>query len=104
MLAYLRRVIAQGTVESSRRFALVSGSLTFALAITLLSLGAMVGLAMGRDITGLAAALWPLTRQKVLHEVSHRRRGPRLFRHSLRRVPLRSTRASHLSRQRCCPL
>lgn len=59
-VAYLQRVIATGTEESSRRFALVSGSLTFALAITLLCLGAMVGLGLGRDVTGLAAALWPL--------------------------------------------
>lgn len=59
-VAYLQRVIATGTEESSRRFSLVGGTLTFALAITLLCLGAMVGLALGRDITGLAAALWPL--------------------------------------------
>jgi len=60
MLAYLRRVIAQGTEESSRRFALVAAALTFSVAILSLTGGAMVALARGMGTAGLAEALWPL--------------------------------------------
>ena len=60
MLAYLRRVIATGTEESSRRFALVAAALTFSVAILSLTAGAMVALAQGLGTAGLAEALWPL--------------------------------------------
>lgn len=60
MLAYLRRVIATGTEESSRRFSLVGAALTFSAGILMLCAGAMVGLALGNAPAGLAEALWPL--------------------------------------------
>lgn len=61
MLAYLRRVIAQGTEESSRRFSLVAATLTINGAILMLAAGAVVGLANGVGTAGLAEALWPLS-------------------------------------------
>lgn len=43
MLAYLRRVVAHGSEESSKRFSLVVATLTFAVCNILVAIGAMLG-------------------------------------------------------------
>lgn len=57
MIAYLRRVIAQGTEESSRRFAVVVATLVFS-ACDLILCG---GIAGGVATTGAAEAVWGIS-------------------------------------------
>lgn len=52
MLAYLRRVIAQGTEESSKRFALVVATLTFAFCDILCAIAVLL------DKPGAPEAAW----------------------------------------------
>lgn len=57
MLAYLRRVIAQGTEESSRRFAVVVATLVFSLCDLMLC----AGIAGGYAQAGGAEAVWGIS-------------------------------------------
>lgn len=57
MLAYLRRVIAQGTEESSRRFAVVVATLVFSLCDLMLC----AGIASGYAQAGAAEAVWGIS-------------------------------------------
>lgn len=57
MLSYLRRVIAQGTEESSRRFAVVVATLVFGVCDLMLCAGIAIGWAQ----TGGAEAVWGIS-------------------------------------------
>lgn len=57
MLEYLRKVIARGTAESSRRFSAVVATLAFAAALLILCLGQVIVALVGYDI-GFGEAIW----------------------------------------------